>query len=166
LRVGVFCSRGHGSESVGACRGTPKTQPDVYRPGKRGAPARAVVRAQHAPVAQPDRQVHGRVEPHAVPAKVPAARVQERAVLVQEPPGKVQTPEDVPVRRNVAERPVLHAHVPQSRLMLLCRFIIIIYEREEKKKQQYNDNSYCTARDYAARCNKNKMKKKNKKPYE
>lgn len=75
LYAGVFRVGRHGSESVGASRGTPKTEPDVHRPGERGAPARAVVRAQHAPVAQSDRQVYGRVEPHAVPAKVPAARV-------------------------------------------------------------------------------------------
>lgn len=75
-----------------------------------------MVRAQHAPVAQPDRQVHGRAEPDAVPAEVPAAGVQERAVLVQEPPGQVQAAEDVPVRRHVAQGPVRHAHVPQPRL--------------------------------------------------
>lgn len=112
----VGSNDGRGSEPVGAGRGAPETEPDVYRPGERGAAARAVVRAQHAPVAQPDRQVHGRAEPDAVPTEVPAARVQERAVLVQEPPGQVQAAQDVPVRRHVAQRPVLHAHVPQPRL--------------------------------------------------
>lgn len=93
---------GGGLESVGAGRGTPEAKPDVHRPGERSAAAGTVVRAQHAPVAQPDRQVHGRTQPDAVPAKVPAARVQERAVLVQKPPGQVQAAENVPVRRHVA----------------------------------------------------------------
>lgn len=118
MLTGVVSSHRGGPESVGAGRGTPETEPDVYRPGERGSPARAVVRAQHAPVAQSDRQVHGRAEPDAVPAKVPAARVQERSVLVQKPPGQVQTAKDVAVRRHVAERSIFHAHVPQSRLML------------------------------------------------
>lgn len=115
--TGVVGSGRGGAESVGVGRGTPETEPDVYRPSERSSPARAVVRTQHASVAQPDRQVHGRAEPHAVPAKVPAARVQERAVLVQEPPGQVQAAQDVPVRRHVSERSILHAHVPQSRLI-------------------------------------------------
>jgi len=104
LRVltGVVCSHRSGPKSVGAGRGTPETEPDVYRPGERGAAARTVVRAQHASVAQPDRQVHGRAEPDAVPAKVPAARVEERSVLVQKSPGQVQATKDVPVRRHVA----------------------------------------------------------------
>lgn len=117
--TGIVGSRG-GPESVGAGRGTPETEPDVHRPGERGAAARTVVRAQHAPVAQPDRQVHGRAEPHAVPAEVPAARVQERAVLVQEPPGQMQAAQDVAVRRHVAQRSILHAHVPESRLIAVA----------------------------------------------
>lgn len=114
--TGVIGDGRDGSEPVGAGRGTSETEPDVHRSGERGAPARAVVRAQHASVAQPDRQVHGRAEPDALPAKVPEARVQERAVLVQEPQGQVQEAQDVPVRRHVAEGSVSHAHVPQSRL--------------------------------------------------
>lgn len=114
--TGVVGDGRGGSEPVGVGRGTPETEPDVHRSGERGAPARAVVRAQHPPVAQPDRQVHGRAEPDAIPAKVPEARVQERAVLVQEPQGQVQEAQDVPVRRHVAEGSVSHAHVPQSRL--------------------------------------------------
>jgi len=85
--TGVVCSNRGGPESIGAGRGTPETEPDVYRPGERGATTGTVVRAQHASVAQPDRQVHGRAEPDAVPAKVPAARVEERSVLVQKPTG-------------------------------------------------------------------------------
>lgn len=104
LRVltGVVCSRRGGPKSVGAGRGTPETEPDVYRPGERSAAARTVVRTQHASVAQPDRQVHGRAEQDAVPAKVSAARVEECSVLVQKSPGQVQATKDVPVRRHVA----------------------------------------------------------------
>jgi len=104
LRVltGVVRSHRGGPKSVGVGWGTPETEPDVYRPGERGATARTVVRTQHTSVAQPDRQVHRRAEPDAVPAKVPAAWVEERSVLVQKSSGQVQATKDVPVRRHVA----------------------------------------------------------------
>lgn len=84
MRLTGVVSHGHsnGTEPIGTGRGTPETEPDVHRPCKRSATTRTVVRTQHASVAQPDRQVHGRAEPHAVPAEISASRVQKRAVLV------------------------------------------------------------------------------------
>jgi len=115
--TGVVSSHRSGIESVGAGRRTSETEPDVYRPSERGTTARAMVRAQHASIPQPDRQVHRRAEPDAIPAEVPATRVKERSVLVQKPSGQVQAVKDVPVRRHVTERSILYAHVSQSRLM-------------------------------------------------
>lgn len=135
--TGVVSSHRGRLESIGAGRRTPETEPDVYRPSERGTTARAMVRAQHPPIAQPDRQVHGRAEPDAIPAEIPATRVKERSVLVQKQTGQVQAAKDVPVRRHVTERSILHAHVSQSRLMPHRSGVVI---RKDFKNEQYYTN--------------------------
>ncbi len=69
--------------------GEKEKEQNIYRPGVRGPEAGGMVLVEHAPVAGSDREIHGRVEPVAVQAKVSPIGAKEHPVLVQESSGKM-----------------------------------------------------------------------------